>query len=189
MLKVGPCTVVRSYIQIHDVLNYYKNNNKRTFHCKKNYQLLTLSSSTEEIFHVQCQNRPVATLPTWLQQSTFVLRHEKCHYQSHWMRNFRFFFSYFGFLPILEKFERQCLQTIRIFSFLTAIIRENSDKRPWIENGQGFTVHSSTQQSGEKGEWRANSWLAISNTREKISYLFTCVVTAFLRAGNPSITP
>ena len=45
----------------------------------------------------------------------FVLSQEKCHYQSHWIRNFRFFFSYFGFLPLLGKFERHCLKAIRIF--------------------------------------------------------------------------
>ena len=33
------------------------------------------------------------------------------------------------------------------------------------------------------------TWLAISNTRKKTSYFFTCVVTAFLRAGNPCKTP
>ena len=33
----------------------------------------------------------------------FVLSREKCHYQSHWIRNFRFFFSYFGVPPLLGK--------------------------------------------------------------------------------------
>ena len=31
------------------------------------------------------------------------------HHESHWIRNFRFFFSYFGFLPLLGKFKRHCL--------------------------------------------------------------------------------
>ena len=53
------------------------------------------------------------------------------------------------------------------FSVLAAIIRKNFDKQTWIENGEGFTVHSSTWPSGAKGEWRISSWLAISNTREK----------------------
>ena len=39
----------------------------------------------------------------------FVLRREKSHHQSHSIRNFRFFFSYFGFLPLLGKFKRHCL--------------------------------------------------------------------------------
>ena len=30
---------------------------------------------------------------------------EKCHYQSYWVRNFRFFFSHFGFLSPLGKFK------------------------------------------------------------------------------------
>ena len=50
------------------------------------------------------------------------------------------------------------------FSVLAAIIRKNFDKQTWIENGEGFTVHSSTWPSGAKGEWRISSWLAISNT-------------------------
>ena len=63
------------------------------------------------------------------------------------------------------------------------------DKRPWIGNCEGFAVYSSNRRSGAKEEWRFSSWLAISNTREKDSYFFQRVVTAFLRAGNPSITP
>ena len=43
------------------------------------------------------------------QLSIFVLSRDKCLYQSHWIRNFRFFFPYFGFLSLLEKFERHCL--------------------------------------------------------------------------------
>ena len=43
-------------------------------------------------------------------------------------------------------------------------------------------------------EWRqrrvtCQQLIAYINTREKIRYFFTCVVTAFLRAGNPCITP
>ena len=63
------------------------------------------------------------------------------------------------------------------------------DKRPWIGNGEGFAVYSSTRWSGTKEEWRVSSWLAISKPREKDSYFFQRVVTAFLRAGNPCITP
>ena len=73
--------------------------------------------------------------------------------------------------------------------FLAAIIRKKSDKRPWIENGEVFAVHSYTWPNGAKGGWRVSSWLAVSYTREKIRYLFRYVVTAFLRAGNPCMTP
>ena len=66
-----------------------------------NSQVLNPSLPTEEIFQVHSQTRPVGIRP--------VLCYEKCHYQSHWIRNFRFFFAYFGFLPLLGKFERHCL--------------------------------------------------------------------------------
>ena len=36
---------------------------------------------------------------------------------------------------------------------------------------------------------RCSKLIGYINTREKIRYLFTCVVRAFLRAGNPCITP
>ena len=70
------------------------------------------------------------------------------------------------------------------FSVLVAIIRKNSGKRPWIEHGD-----SSILPSGAKSEWPVVSWVAISNTCQKISYFFKCVVTAFLRARNPCMTP
>ena len=38
------------------------------------------------------------------------------------------------------------------FSVLAALMRNNFVKRPWIENGEGFAVHSSTRLSGAKGE-------------------------------------
>ena len=43
-------------------------------------------------------------------------------------------------------------------------------------------------------EWRqrrvtCQQLIGYISTRERIRYFFTCVVTAFLRAGNPSITP
>ena len=37
-------------------------------------------------------------------------------------------------------------------------------KQPCVENVEGIALHSSTWQSGAKGEWRVSSWLAISNT-------------------------
>ena len=52
-----------------------------------------------------------------------------------------------------------------------------------IQNREGFAVHSSTWPSGAKDEWRVSSWLAISTQVKKY------VVTAFLRAGNPCVTP
>ena len=40
------------------------------------------------------------------QLSIFVLSREECYYQSRWIRNFHFSFSYIGFPPLLGKFER-----------------------------------------------------------------------------------
>ena len=85
---------------------------------------------------------------------------------------------FFPFLEILNV-------TANFLSVLPAIIQENFNERPWIE---GFVIHSSTSQSGTKGEWRINSWSAISNTSKKLTYFFTCDVTAFLRARNLCIT-
>ena len=63
-----------------------------------------------------------------------------------------------------------------------------SDKRPWIENGEGFAVHNQPHRVARKAsDVSAADWRC--KTREKISYFFTCVVTSFLRAGNPCITP
>ena len=69
--------------------------------------------------------------------------------------------------------------------FWQPLSEKNSDKRSCIEIREGFAVHLSTRPSGAKGELRVSSWLAISNTREKVRYFFTCVVTAFRRARNP----
>ena len=68
----------------------------------QNSLLLTCSWPTEEIFQY------TAKIGSWkiFQLSIFVLSHEKCQYRSHWIRNFRFSFSYFGFLPLRGKFER-----------------------------------------------------------------------------------
>ena len=52
----------------------------------------------------KAQDVPVANLPV-----VDFLSREKCPYQSHWFRNFRFFFPYkFGFLSPQGKFERLC---------------------------------------------------------------------------------
>ena len=87
----------------------------------KNSHLLTLSWLTKEVFQVNGRNRPVANLSV----SIFILSREKYQHQSHSIRNFRFFLRYFGFLPLLEKFEPHCLSAIRIFSCFS---RHNSRK-------------------------------------------------------------
>ena len=65
-----------------------------------------------------------------------------------------------GFLPLLGKFERHCLSAIRIFSVLAAIIRENSDKLPWIENGEGFAfIHLPNRVAPKANDLSAADWL------------------------------
>ena len=97
----------------------------------QNSQLLPLSLPTEEIFQVHSKSWQV------FQQSIFVLSGEKCNYQGHWIRNFRFFLLVFWFT---SSFRKIWMSLIRygFFSFLAAIIREHSDKRPWIETRRSF---------------------------------------------------
>ena len=146
----------------------------------QNSHSLTLSLPTEAIFQVNGQ------IGLWqiFQMSIFVLSRDKCHCQSHLIRNFRFFFSYIGFLHLVGKFECHCLYTNWFFSVLAAIIWEDSDKLPWIKNGEGFAVHSSAWPSGAKGEWRsaADWWYQTHVKKYRI-------ITAFLGAGNPCTTP
>ena len=139
-----------------------------------NFSIYTILSYWIGRYRQKKSFRYTAKIGLWqiFQLLIFILSRGKCYYQSHWIRNVRFFFPYFGFLSFLGKFGRHCLKVIRI-------LRIFSDKRPWINNGEGFAVHSSTWPSGAKGEWRASSWLAISNTREKISYFFTCFYGSF----------
>ena len=72
---------------------------------------------------------------------------------------FRFFFSYFGFLLLLGKVwtSLSVIKRYGFFNVLAAIIWKNSDKRPWIENGEGFAVRSLTWLS-VVGEVSAADW-------------------------------
>ena len=65
------------------------------------------------------------------------------------------FFRILVFFPFYESFDVTVFKRWLFFSVLVAIIRQNYDKRPWIENGEGFAVHSSTWRSCAKGEWRS----------------------------------
>ena len=70
------------------------------------------------IFNIQKKHfRYTAKMELWqfLHWSIFALNREEYYYQSHWIRNFPFFFLYFGFLLLLGKFECHCLQAIWIF--------------------------------------------------------------------------
>ena len=80
---------------------------------------------------------------------------------------FGFSFRILVFFSFYESLNVTVCKQHRFFSVSVALILKNSDKRPWIENGEGFAVHSSTWPSSAKGEWRVSSLLAISNAREK----------------------
>ena len=103
-------------------------------------------------------------------QSIFDLSEEKCHYHSHWIRNFLFLFSFFSLSrKVLNVTVRKRYGILNCFSRHNP---RNSDKWPWIENGEDFAVHLSTWPSGVKDEWSERRvtyqrWLTISNAREK----------------------
>ena len=71
------------------------------------------------------------------------------------------------FLPLLGNFERHYLWAIQIFQGFSSHNPRNFDKGPWIENGERFTILSSTCQSGAKVEWRVSSseycWIIPAN--------------------------
>ena len=48
------------------------------------------------------------------------------------------------FSPLKESFNVTVSKRYGVFSVLATIIRTNPDKRPWIEDGEGFAAHAST---------------------------------------------
>ena len=150
----------------------------------KNSHLITFFLPTD-VFQVNGQNQPVINL--------LVVNF---HSQPREMLTPKplikvpsgFSFSMLVFFPFWNSLNLNVCQQYVFLSVLAATIRGFSRQTTCIKNREGFAVHSSTWSSGAKDEWRVSSWLAIS-TREKIRYLFTCVVTAILRAGNLCMTP
>ena len=134
----------------------YRNNNGRNSQFTR---LSFIGFIDEEIFQVN------GKIGLWqlFRLLTFVLSGEKRHYQSHWMRNFRFlvFVCWFSFS---EQYGYSS-------NVLAAIIRGSSDKLPCIENREGFAVHSLTWPQVSP----ISSWLVISNTHEKVSYFVVFV--------------
>ena len=172
----------RQSIGWENVLNKdYKNNTGRNFQLKKSH-LLTLTLLTEEIFKVNGQNRPVANLlvvdfhsqpremPTPKPLNT-------------WLSVFSFF------ILVYPKSLNLSLSAIRIFQCLS---RHNPRTfRQTTLYWESWRLCRSFIKLTERRQRRVTFQQLISyiNTREKIRYFFTCVVTAFLRAGNPCITP
>ena len=88
--------------------------------------------------------------------------------------------------PLLEKFEPHCLSAIRIFQCFN---RHNLWKfrQPTLYWESWRLCRSFINLT----EWRqrrvtCQQLIGYINIRQKVRYFFTCVVTAFLRAGNPS---
>ena len=84
------------------------------------------------------------TAKTGCAKSSFLAARNTCTRTTDYIT---FDFSFlFWFLLLLGNFECHCLWHGRygFFSVLAAIPWKNSDKRPWIENGEDLAVHSST---------------------------------------------
>ena len=86
--------------------------------------------------------------------------------------SFGFSFCILVFHPFYKWLKVTSCKQYRFFSVLTAIILENSNKWPWIGNGESFAIHLSTWVNGTKSKWWVSSWLTLSNTCEKISFFF-----------------
>ena len=100
-----PCTICFQHEWAKNVSNHYKTNNGHDFKFTK--------FSVSDFFLIDRRNlvRYASKNGLWqiFQLSIFALSREKRYwYQSHWRRNFRFFFSYFGFLHLLGNFKRLC---------------------------------------------------------------------------------
>ena len=138
----------------------------------QNYHLLTLFLPTEEILQAIGKNWPAANL-------SFV------DFRSQPRRNaitkateyVAFGFSFRMLVFFKEGLNATVCERYGFFSVLAAVIQEN-----------GEVGVLSAWPSSAKCQWRVSCWLAISNTREKILYLITCVLTAVLGAGNPCLT-
>ena len=83
-----------------------------------------------------------------------------------------FLFVFWFSIPYIKWLKVTSCKQYRFFSVLTAIILENSNKWPWIGNGEGFAINLSTWANGTKSKWWVSSWLALSNTHKKISIFF-----------------
>ena len=135
---------------------------------------------TEEVFLVNGQNRPVANLPVvdFLSQPREMLTPKLLSTQV----------SILVFFLFQESLNLIVCQRYGFFSVLAAIIRGSSDKQLVLRIVKALPfIHQPDR--GRQRLVTCKQLIGYINTREKIRYLFTCVVTTFLRAGNPCITP
>ena len=138
----------------------------------QNSQLLTLSLPTEEIFQVHSKSWQV------FQQSIFVLSGEKCHYQGHWIRNFRFFLLVFWFTSsFLGKFECHCLSAIRIFQCFSS--HNPGTFRQTTLNWEWWRLCRSFINNRRERRLTCQQLIGYIKHTWKISYFSACVVRAF----------
>ena len=152
----------------------------------QNSHLFTLSLSTEEVFQVNGKNRPVANLP----DDDFHSQPREMPTPKLLNTKLSVFLLVYCFFPFWESSNFTVFQRYGFVSVLTVTIRESSNKLPCIESRESFASHSSTWPSGAKCGWRsAADWPYQHTWKNTIFFFFNCVVTGFLRAGNPCISP
>ena len=135
----------------------------------------------------------INTIALYWQEKSTLLLNESCRLLLSAARNaitkateyvnFSFSFRILVFLPFWQSLNVTVCKRYGFFSVLAAILRTNPDKRPWIENGESFAVHSSLAEWRERQQTHQlligdikHSWK--KNTR----YIFTSVVATLLRA-------
>ena len=81
---------------------------------------------------------------------------------------------YWFFLPSRKVWTTPSI-SVTDFSVLAAIIRENSHKLPWIENGEGFAVHSSNLTEGRERRLTCQQLISdIKYTWENMVFIRVC---------------
>ena len=148
--------------------------------------LLTFSLPTEEVFRVNCQNRPVANLPTVDFQS--FPAEGNGNTKATKFVTFGFPFCILVFFLFQKTFNLTVDERYNFFSVLAAIIRQTSDKL-FVMRIERVCVSFINLTEWRQRRVTCQQLIDYINTGEKIRYFFTCVVKAFLRAGNPCITP
>ena len=117
-IKIGKCVGVRA--QQKKCVETIQNQEMGVSFNTQNSVLSNWSLPTEKIFQAHRQ------ICLWqiFQLSIFVLAREKCHYQSHWIRNFMLKFS-FCILVFFSFQENLNLLFWKRYQFSAAIIRKN----------------------------------------------------------------
>ena len=152
-----------------------------------NFSIYTILSYWIGRYRQKKSFRYTAKIGLWqiFQLLIFILSRGKCYYQSHWIRNVRFFFPYFGFLSFLGKFDRHCLKVIRILRIFSGHNPTN-DLELITVKALPF-IHQPDRVARKASDARAADWRY--QTHVKKYRIFSRVFTALFRAGNHFITP